>query len=257
MSSRQAKAQCIYREGNDQCRLEIWDEGDHRSLWFDDAILQSEILLSDPGSLPNPVNQAMLAPLMFEPTLQQVLLAGCGGGAVARWFHSHAPLVMGDAVERSATVACLAREYFDFPPITSNWRLIIADIREHLTETSRQYDYVLIDLEENQITPPWVTEQPFLDQCRERLSPGGTMVLNLISESVNEAAERLLAVRQVFTDGIALLSNPNHDNLLVLARRAAWPTQPADADLRRSHERWGIDFSAIASRLRLIPPAGA
>ena len=38
-------ARCIYREENDDTRLEIWDEGDLRSLWFDDVILQNTVNL--------------------------------------------------------------------------------------------------------------------------------------------------------------------------------------------------------------------
>ena len=70
---------CIYREENEKSHLEIWDQGDCRSLWFDDVILQSEIHLHDPAVLPNPVNRTMLAHLMFGLPLQRVLLAGCGG----------------------------------------------------------------------------------------------------------------------------------------------------------------------------------
>ena len=70
-------------------------------------------MLHDPAVLPNPVNRAMLAHLMLDLPLQTVLLAGCGGGAVARWLNARAPEVVGDAVELSPTVARLAHEYFD------------------------------------------------------------------------------------------------------------------------------------------------
>ena len=72
---------CIYREENDDTHLEIWEDDDRRSLWFDDVILQTEINIHDPAVLPNPVNRTMLAHLMFGLPLQRVLLAGCGGGA--------------------------------------------------------------------------------------------------------------------------------------------------------------------------------
>ena len=71
---------CIYREENNDTQLGIWEDDDRRSLWFDDVILQSEINIYDPAVLPNPVNRAMLAHLMFGLRLQRVLLAGCGGG---------------------------------------------------------------------------------------------------------------------------------------------------------------------------------
>ena len=63
---------CIYREENDETHLEIWEEGDCRSLWFDDVILQTEIHVDDPAVLPNPVNRAMLAHLMLDMPLGSV-----------------------------------------------------------------------------------------------------------------------------------------------------------------------------------------
>jgi spermidine synthase len=255
VSPRLFRAQCIYREENESSRLEIWDEDGRRSLWFDDVILQSEIQLDDPAVLPNPVNRAMLAPLMFDTPWQRVLLAGCGGGAIARWFHARAPGVVGDAVELSPTVARLARTYFDFPPPTSNWRLLVDDVRRHVAQTARRYDFILVDLEQDQATPAWTTGATFLEHCARRLAPGGTLVVNLISRSIEEAVDELFDIRQVFTNGIGLLTDPDHENLLVLARSEGPPPTPDRPALRALSARWGIDFTSLADGMRWIPPA--
>lgn len=248
-------ARCIYREENNATRLEIWDEDDCRSLWFDDEILQSEIHLHDPAVLPNPVNRAMLAHLMFEPPMQRVLLAGCGGGAIARWLNARAPEVAGDAVELSPTVARLAREYFDFPGIDSHWHLLLGDVREHLLHSPRHYDFILVDLEENQVTPDWVTEPAFVQACRDHLTAAGTLTLNLISESVTASSSALLRIRQVFEGGISLLGNPDHDNLLVMATPDGGRAIPPAATLESLGRHWGIDFSTLAQRLTHLGPA--
>lgn len=242
-------ARCIYREEHNETHLEIWDEGDRRSLWFDDVILQSEIHLHDPAVLPNPVNRAMLAHLMFEPAMHRVLLAGCGGGSIARWLHARAPAVAGDAVEISPTVARLAREYFRFPPPESNWRLLVDDVRRHLALRPGAYDYILVDLEENQQTPDWVTAEPFLRDCRECLSAHGALTLNLLYPGQNALSEALLQVRRVFGAQIMLLAEPDHDNLLVLSFRGAAPAIPDAAALSRSGRQWGIDFAGMARRM--------
>lgn len=247
---------CIYREEHDQAHLEIWDDGDRRSLWFDDVILQSEIHRHDPAVLPNPVNRAMLARLMFEPALQSVMLAGCGGGAIARWLHARAPQVCGVAVELSPTVARLAREYFDFPPEEdSNWRLLIEDVREHLVHSRDRYDFILVDLEENQTTPAWVTEPDFLEGCREHLGPRGALTLNLIVETPRNTGEALQRIRSVFGPDILLLAEPGHDNLLVTAFREAPPGKPSPEHLTELARRWGIDFVTLARRMHRPGPA--
>ncbi len=246
-------ARCIYREENADSHLEIWEDGDCRSLWFDDVILQSEIHIHDPAVLPNPVNRRMLAHLMLEQPLRSVLLAGCGGGAVARWLHARAPEVRGDAVERSATVARLAHEYFDFPPVHSNWRLVIEDVREHLLHRAAGYDFILVDLEENQKTPVWVTDCEFLTDCHRNLSNTGVLTLNLINEDDGAASEALRRIRQVFNSELLLSSDPDHANLLVHAFRSAAPPLPTTAVLEELGRHWGIDFRALAEGITRVP----
>lgn len=249
-------ARCIYREENDDTRLEIWDEGDLRSLWFDDVILQTQIHLHDPAVLPNPVNRAMLAHLMFEPPLRRVMLAGCGGGAIARWLHERMPDVVGDAVELSDTVARLAREYFDFPPAQhSNWRLLIGDVREHLVHSDAHYDFILVDLEKDQATPTWLTSPGFLTGCRDHLSPQGTLTLNLIVDDAAAVSAALFAIRSVFGTGILLLDDPDHDNLLVIAFAADTPPTPDTDRLIQLGLRWGINFQALAERITRLETA--
>jgi len=246
-------ARCIYREEHEDAHLEIWDEGDLRSLWFDDVILQSQIHRHDPAILPNPVNRAMLAHLMFGPPLDRVMLAGCGGGAIARWLHASAPSVSGDAVELSSTVARLAREYFDFPPaVGSNWRLLINDVRDYLLHCDERYDLILVDLEENQTTPNWLTSPAFLYSCRDRLSPGGALTLNLIVADPARTSEALLMIRTVFDGGILLVSDPDHDNLLVMAFADGLPQPPDDQRLTELGRLWGIDFCSLAKRTRWL-----
>ena len=248
-------SRCIYREENDTIHLEIWEDGDRRSLWFDDVILQSEINTHDPAVLPNPVNRAMLAHLMFDLPLQRVMLAGCGGGAIARWLNSRAPEVKGDAVEVPEIVARLAREYFEFPPPGTNWQLLIEDVREHLGLSTHRYDFILVDLEENQMTPGWVTGTEFLEGCRDHLSDQGTLTLNLILDDLVAISEAVQHVRQVFGSDILLLNNPQHDNLLVLAFRSQTPDLPSADTLVTCGRRWGIDFASLAARLTPLPAA--
>ena len=244
---------CIYREENDETHVEIWDDGDRRSLWFDDVILQSEIFIHDPAVLPNPVNRMMLAHLMLDLPLRSVMLAGCGGGAIARWLHARAPEIRGDAVELSTTVARLAVEYFDFPPAQSNWRLLTADVRQHLLHRTAAYDFILVDLEEKQVTPAWVSGEDFLSDCHRNLSDNGILMINLISDDSRAVSEALHRFRKVFRYGLMLLNDVGHDNLVVHAFRSPPPAIPLPEILQERGKRWGMDFSALARRVTLVP----
>jgi spermidine synthase len=240
---------CIYREESAEAHLEIWEQDECRSLWFDDVILQSEIHIEDPAVLPNPVNRTMLAHLMLDLPLSRVMLAGCGGGAIARWLNARAPEVTGDAIELSATVARLAREYFDFPSLQSNWQLLVEDVREHLPHSTVQYDFILVDLEENQVTPDWVTDAGFLAECLAHLSSRGVLTINLILDDNQAISEALFRIRQVFGTEVLLVTEPEHDNLVVLAFRSTAPEIPAQAVLHERGKRWGIDFVTTVTRM--------
>lgn len=250
-------ARCIYREEREHAHIEVWDEDGQRSLWFDDVILQSAINLIDPAVLPNPVNRAMLAHLMFGREQRRVLLAGCGGGAIARWFNARSPATCGDAVEVSPTVARLAREYFDFPAPSSNWRLVIDDIRDFVGRPPHGYDFILVDLADNQATPDWVCGASFLQGCRKSLQPGGTLLVNLILEGTGVISEALLGIRQVFDGETLLLHFSDHDNLLVIAFNGPTPAIPDPGQLQSEGRRWGINFAAMAGQLTRVATVAA
>jgi spermidine synthase len=252
----------IHQELTPEGRIQVWQEDGRRSLWFDDVILQSEIQVHDPAVLPNPANRAMLAHLMFGQEPAQVMLAGGGGGAIGRWFHARSPQTRGDAVERAPSVVRIARDYFDFPPAGSHWRQHLGDVREFLGGTRRRYDFILVDLEEEQYSPRWLTEPGFLDAFRRRLSDGGILTLNLIPGGPKHYARALHNIRRVFDRRTLCLPVPGHDNQLVLAFRAAFKLEgPAlagmDARIRAAGTRWGIDFAPHWKAILANNPVGS
>ena len=250
-------ARCVFRQELDGRQLEVWDEGRKRSLWFDDQVLQTEIDRRDPKRLPNPANRAMLAHLLFGPVPRRVLLGGCGGGGIARWFHARAPEIRGEAAEISATVAGVARDWFDFPGTTSRWRLRQTDVRDLLHQTDQTYDFVLFDLEENQQTPDWLTTPEFLDACRRRLRRSGVLTLNLIAEDATRFAGALATIRQRFDRRVLCLPVPGHHNIIVLGFMAPPALDDLDGRARQAEARWGIEFPRLLQRLRRANPPGS
>lgn len=249
--------ECIHQESAESGTIQVWQKDDRRSLWFDDVILQSEINLDDPAVLPNPVNRAMLAHLMFGQQPRRVLLAGCGGGAIGRWFHARSPETAGDAVELSAGVARIALDWFDFPAEHSHWQLHIGDVREFLHHTRKTYDFILVDLEENQYSPEWITDQPFLEQCHSALTGQGVLTLNLIPDGPNRYTQALWNIRQVFQRRTLCLPMPQYDNQLVMAFREQPDTANIDSRIEAARAQWGIEFSRYWQSLRQNNPPGS
>lgn len=232
-------------------------QGSRRSLWFDDVILQSEIDVDDPQVLPNPVNQAMLAHLLFGQEPRRVLLGGCGGGAIARWLHARAPGCQGDAVELHEAIAQVAREWFDFPKPSTGWQIRLGDLRDFVASSNKRYDFILIDLEQQHFTPPWVTEIEFLQHCRARLSTQGVLTLNLICKNTTQYRQALQRVREVFEQRTLSLPIAGHDNQFILAFRNTPKLDEMPARVSQAAQRWGLPLKRFWKILREHNPPGS
>lgn len=248
---------CLHQQQGEWGLIQVWQQDNRRSLWFDDAILQTEIHLDDPAVLPNPANRAMLAHLMFGQQPARVLLLGCGGGGIARWFHARSPHTKGDAVERDPEVARIAREWFDFPGPQSQWRLHEADARDFLEQLNSRYDFILVDLEEQQYSPQWLTALPFLQQCQRALTHSGVLTLNLIPDGPNHYARSLGNVREVFDRRALCLPVPQHDNQLVLAFRQTPALDKLDTRIQRAARQWGLPLVRYWRQIQQNNPIGS
>jgi spermidine synthase len=236
--------------------LEVWQEGSRRSLWFDDEILQTEIDLERPQHLPNPVNRAMLSHLMFRPAPGRILLAGTGGGGIARWFAARMPTADGVAVEIEPAVADVARTWFDFPAAGAGWNLVTGDVRDYLPG-AHAVDFVLVDIAEDGFSPAWVSEADFLARVDAALAPGGVMTLNLIPRDRADFATHLFNVRRQFHGRTLCQSVPAHDNVLVLGFRDRPETADLPARALAAQLAWGLEFPEFLDRMRRENPPGS
>lgn len=244
----------LHREDSPHGPLVVEQTGTLRELHFDNGITQSQIDLATPERLPLAPNRAMLAHLLFGQRPRSVLLAGCGGGAIARWFAARAPGIRGTAVEWDAQVASLARRYFDYP---DSWQLDIADIRERIAAQASAHDFILVDIEQHGCTPPWLAKPAFLRQCHDALTPAGVVTFNLVAEQQTGLLAKLQAIRQVFGPRTLCLSIPNHHNVLVLAFRRRPNLANLDQRLPARMAHWGLELDVLLKRLRRENPPGS
>ena len=248
------KSRILHRADGPHGPLVVTQTGQQRELHFDNGIIQTRIDLQHPDHLPLAANRAMLAHLAFGQRPRNVLLAGCGGGAIARWFAAHSPRTRGTAVELDPQVAALARRYFEFP---DSWQLQIGDVRRHLAACTNRYDFILVDIEVNGRTPLWVADPTFLQHCRRALTPAGVATFNLVAEQRDSLLAKLLVIREVFAQRTLCLSIPRHDNLLLLAFRRRPDLSRLDARLPARMARWGLELDRLLARLRRENPPGS
>lgn len=238
-------------------RIRIWQQGERRWLDFDDGLIQSEINLDKPELLPQVLNRAMLAGILFEALPKRILLVGTGGGATARYFSHRFPHIKGDAVDISESVLSLARRYFEFPE-NEQWQIIHDDIKHYVEVCTERYDLIIIDIAVEQKTPEWVFEQQFLNQCKALLTEHGQVSFNLLVEGANEFMHYLSAVRRTFKQRTVCLSLPNYRNTVVLAFNSA-PSfmSPLNERIVSLEYGWGIEFTEFYQQMLIDNPANS
>jgi len=238
-----------------------------RWLDFGDGGVQSAIDPTDASRLVLPLNQAMLAGLLFVPTPQRVLLLGTGGGGIAHLFAQHKsvhrkqvhhePACQGDAIEQSAAVAHIARQFFDFPSPGTGWTLHVGDAQEYVASTDKQYDLIVLDIAEGQHSPQWISDAIFLQNCRQRLTDTGVLAVNLIPQDAENFARLLEPIRQAFPHCTACLSVPTQYNILVFGFRKTPDVSDVDSRVPTLTQQWNLPFAEFLQRMRNENPIGS
>ena len=247
----------VHQQKVGEHNISIYDQGNLRSLYFDSGAIQTQIDLQNPGKLPLAVYRAMLAPLMFIDEPNSVLLLGTGGGAIARYLHHHIPDLKGVAVEKSAEVADIAGEYFSFPSDKSNWELIVDDARNFTEQYNNQFDYIVVDITENDTTPVWIYNISYLKQLKALLTPNGVLVINIVTDDPDVFTTMAFNARDQFKNTTAFMSVPDHRNILLFGFMQQPPycnDNSISSRLPDLEKQWSIEFGEFYSRMQVDNP---
>ena len=205
----------LYHQQHTDKAISIWQQGTRRWLDFGDSLTQSAIDIVRPKYLIEKFHRAMLAAVMFrQQPIKNVLLAGVGGGAIARYFSHRFPEIKGDAVELSAEILALAQQYFDLP-VGQQWQYYQADFRTYLQQCQQQYDLIIFDIADGTGVPAWLAESDFIAQCYRHLTPEGQLSINLIAVSGEHFLQHLSVLRQVFHKQTLCMSLEEHRNIVL------------------------------------------
>jgi spermidine synthase len=113
-----------------------------------------------------------------ERAVEDVLLLGLGLGSVPymleKVFHRDYYYT---AVEWDETVAELAARY-TLGRLKSKIDVITADAEVFVEVTEEQFDLLIVDIFEDDLTPPQFETEAFLLRCMELLRPGGLLLFN-------------------------------------------------------------------------------
>lgn len=156
----------------------VYTDGDQRSLMFADAIIQSDMLLSDPEALTLAYTRAIMCFTLFRPAPRHVLMVGLGGGSLAKFCLRYLPGTRVTVVEIDAQVIAL-RDSFAVPPDGERLRVVHADAADYLAALGEQVDVLIVDGFDVHGQPPALASAGFYAHCRRVLAPGGVAAINL------------------------------------------------------------------------------
>jgi spermidine synthase len=130
---------------------------------------------------------------------RSIAILGNGAGTTVRAYERYFPATEIDGVEIDPALTDLGRRFFglrDRPGL----RILHEDARPFLRRTTRRYEAIFVDAYRQPYIPFYLTTREFFTLVRERLAPGGTVIVNAGHPEGSRALEQVLAagVRSAF-----------------------------------------------------------
>jgi spermidine synthase len=181
---------------------------------------------------------------------ERIAVLGNGAGTTARAYARYFPDTRIDGVEIDGELHDIGREYFGLRE-RPQLRLFTEDARPFLRRTDERYDAIFVDAYHQPYIPFYLTTVEFFELARDRLAPGGAVIVNVGHPEQSDALEKVLSatVREVFPH-VARDPIEELNTLLVAAE-----TPPSAATLRRAAPTLPADLRplALAAAARLGP----
>jgi spermidine synthase len=173
-----------------------------------------------------------------------IAILGNAAGTTARAYGHFFPATRVDAVEIDAELTDIGRHYFDLhgPRLHTH----AADARPYLRRTKRLYDAIVVDAYRQPYIPFYLATREFFELARDRLRPGGALLINVGHPERSDRLEQVLSATlgAVFETVLRDRSEPTNTVLLATGGAA-------------SGARMNAALSAMPSQLQPVARAAA
>ena len=173
----------------------------------------------------------------------RIAILGNAAGTTARAYGEYFPDTYVDGVEIDGELTEIGREYFDL----RNPRLetFTDDARPYLRRTDRRYDAILVDAYRQPYIPFYLSTVEFFELARDRLNPGGVVLVNAGHPEGNDDLEKVLSATLAEVFGTVLRDPAEPTNTLLIATDAPGAS---GARLLRNAERMPAELRPTATR---------
>jgi spermidine synthase len=121
---------------------------------------------------------------------RRIAILGNAGGTTARAYGRLFPATWVDGVEIDAELSEIGRRYFHMR--NPRLRLYHEDARPYLRRTGKRYDVIALDTYRQPYIPFYLSTVEFFELARDRLAPGGVVVVNVGHPEGQDGLEKVL-----------------------------------------------------------------
>jgi len=183
-----------------------------------------------------------------------VAILGNAAGTISRALGHYYPQTRVHGVELDGEITEVGRELFDMgsPGLTT----YTADARPWLEGTDERFDVIMVDAYRQPYIPFYLTTREFFDLAKNRLNPGGVVIVNVGHPEGSDGLEKVLAATLADRFGRdSVRRNPVRTTTTVLI--ATTSTDPAERLRAAALEAPGdVAPIARAAAARLAPSLG-
>ena len=245
-------------------QISVSEEKGVRQLHFSSRWVQGAMRISKPWDLELEYTREMLLPLAFNPDIhwpRNALMIGLGAGALPKFLYKNRPECVVKVVEISAAVHAASMMHFKLPSSNPRFQIEIDCGAAYVAQSTEQFDLIIIDgFDENAKVGP-LNSIEFYGNVRKRLSPGGVVAVNLLSNQ-KDSEQSKVRLMDGF-EGRALVLPPCSSGNVVGFGVGKESIHISEAEfqlnLKHLQETIGLNLSATAARMRqaqLFPAEG-
>ena len=193
-------------------------------------------------------DEFLVLPFAMQPRPPRaVAILGNAAGTTARALGHFFPDTRVDAVEIDPELTELGRRWFDLR--NPRMRVHHEDARPYLRRSEARYDAIMVDVYRQPYIPFYLATREFFELVRDRLNPGGSVIVNVGHPEGQDELEEVLSATMATTFRTVLRDPIEDTNTMVLATNGP----SSAAMLREARLPAGLRATAHAAGARLGP----
>jgi spermidine synthase len=150
---------------------------------------------------------------------REIAILGNAAGTTARAYGHFFPATTIDAVEIDGELTDIGRRYFDLR--APHLRTHTADARPFLRRSREHYDVIVVDAYRQPYIPFYLATKEFFALARERLRPGGMLIINVGHPEHSSRLERVLSATMAAVFPTVLRDPSQATNTMLVGTAAA------------------------------------